>query len=51
MKAYVGIDLLKDKFYYSAMDDTLNILYKASEKENSKERFIELSVLIKLMIS
>jgi transposase len=46
MKIYVGIDMAKDKFDYCAMDDTLNILCRGSNKENSNERFRELSDLI-----
>jgi transposase len=47
MKIYVGIDMAKDKFDYCAMDDTLNILCRGSNKENSNERFRELSDLIR----
>ncbi len=32
MKIYVGIDIAKDKFDYCAMDDTLNILCRGSNK-------------------
>ena len=47
MKIYVGIDMAKDKFDYCAMDATLNILCMGSNKENSNERFRELSDLIR----
>ena len=47
MKIYVGIDMAKDKFHYCAMDDTLNILCRGSNKENSNERFRELSDLVR----
>ena len=47
MKIYVGIDMAKDKFDYCAMDDTLNILCRGSNKENRNERFRELSDLIR----
>ena len=46
MKIYVGIDMAKDKFVYCEMDDALNILWSGSNKENSNERFMELSDLI-----
>jgi transposase len=46
MKIYVGIDMAKDKFDYCAMDDSLNILCRGSNKENRNERFHELSDLI-----
>ena len=32
MKVYLGIDMAKDKFDYCAMDVTLNILCKGSNK-------------------
>ena len=51
MKIYVGIDMAKDKFDYCAMDDTLNILCRGSNKENRNERFRELSDLIKTLKS
>ena len=44
MKIYVGIDMVKDKFDYCAMDDALNILCRGNNRENSNERFKELSV-------
>ena len=44
MKVYVGIDMAKDKFDYCAMDDTLNILCRGSNRENKNEIFKELSV-------
>ena len=47
MKIYVGIDMAKDKFDYCAMDDALNILCRGSNRENSTERFRELSDLIR----
>ena len=47
MKIYVGIDMAKDKFDYCAMDDALNILCRGSNRENSNERFRELSDLIR----
>ena len=43
MKVYIGIDIAKDKFDYSAMDDALNILCSGSNKDNRNERFKELS--------
>ena len=46
MKIYVEIDMAKDKFDYCAMDDALNILCRGSNRENSNERFMELSDLI-----
>jgi transposase len=46
MKIYVGIDMAKDKFDYCAMDDSLNILCRGSNRENRNERFKELSDLI-----
>ncbi len=51
MKVYLGIDMAKDKFDYCAMDDTLNILCRGSNKENSNERFRELSDLIRVLRS
>ena len=51
MKIYVGIDMAKDKFDYCAMDDALNILCRGSNKENRKERFKELSDLIRTLRS
>ena len=51
MKIYLGIDMAKDKFDYCAMDDTLNILCRGSNKENKNERFRELSDLIKTLKS
>ena len=51
MKVYIGIDMAKDKFDYCAMDDTLNILCRGSNKENRNERFRELSDLIKTLKS
>jgi transposase len=51
MKIYVGIDMAKDKFDYCAMDDTLNILCRGSNKENKNERFKELSDLIRTLKS
>ena len=51
MKIFVGIDMAKDKFDYCAMDDTLNILFRGSNKENRKERFKELSDLIRTLKS
>ena len=51
MKIYVGIDMAKDKFDYCAMDDTLNILCRGSNKENRNERFKELSDLIRTLKS
>jgi transposase len=47
MKIYVGIDMAKDKFDYCAMDDALNILCRGSNRENSSERFRELSDVIR----
>ena len=47
MKIYIGIDMAKDKFDYCALDDTLNILYRGSDKENKNDRFRELSDLIR----
>ena len=46
MKVYVGIDMAKDRFDYCAMDDSLNILCRGSNRENRNERFSELSDLI-----
>ena len=43
--------MAKDKFDYCAMDDTLNILCRGSNKENRKERFKELSDLIRTLKS
>ena len=51
MKIYVEIDMAKDKFDYCAMDDTLNILCRGSNRENSNERFRELSDLIRTLKS
>jgi transposase len=51
MKVYIGIDMAKDKFDYCAMDDTLNILCRGSNKENKNERFRELSDLIRTLKS
>ena len=51
MKIFVGIDMAKDKFDFCAMDDTLNILCRGSNKENSNERFKELSDLIRTLKS
>ena len=51
MKIYIGIDMAKDKFDYCALDDTLNILCRGSDKENTNERFRELSDLIKTLKS
>ena len=51
MKIYVGIDMAKDKFDYCAMDDTLNILCRGSNRENRNERFRELSDLIRTLKS
>ena len=51
MKIFVGIDMDKEKFDYSAMDDTLNILCRGSNRENRKERFRELSDLIRTLKS
>ena len=51
MKIYMGIDMARDKFDYCAMDDTLNILCRGSNKENKNERFRELSDLIKTLKS
>ena len=51
MKIYVGIDMAKDKFDYCAMDDSLNILCRGSNKENSNGRFHDLSELIRTMKS
>ena len=51
MKIYMGIDMAKDKFDYCAMDDTLNILCRGSNKENKNERFRELLDLIKTLKS
>ena len=47
MKIYIGIDMAKDKFDYCALDDTLNILCRGSDKENKNDRFRELSDLIR----
>ena len=49
MKIYVGIDMVKSKFDYCAMDVTFNILCRGSNKENSNERFRELSDLIRIL--
>ena len=46
LKVYVGIDMAKDRFDYCAMDDSLNILCRGSNRENRNERFSELSDLI-----
>ena len=51
MKIYVGIDMAKDKFDYCAMDDTLNILCRGSNRENRNERFRELSDLFRTLKS
>ncbi len=51
MNVYIGIDMAKDKFDYCAMDDTLNILCRGSNKENKNERFRELSDLIRTLKS
>ena len=51
MKVYIGIDMAKDKFDYCAMDDTLNILCRGSNKENRNERFRELSDLVRTLKS
>ena len=51
MKVYIGIDMAKDKFDYCAMNDTLNILCRGSNKENKNERFRELSDLIRTLKS
>ena len=42
MKIYVGIDMVKEKFGYCAMEHTLNVLFSRSNKENRNERFGEL---------
>ena len=34
LKIYFGIDMAKDKFDYCAIDDSLNILCRGSNKEN-----------------
>jgi hypothetical protein len=47
LKVYVGIDMARDRFDYCAMDDSLNILCRGSNRENRNERFSELSDLIK----
>ena len=49
MKVYVGIDMAKDKFDYCAMDDSLNVICRGSNRENRNERFHELSDLIRTM--
>ena len=51
IKVYLGIDMAKDKLDYCAMDDALNILCRGSNKENSNERFRELSDLIRVLRS
>ncbi len=51
MKIYVGIDMAKDRFDYCAMDDSLDILCRGSNRENRKERFNELSDLIRTLKS
>ena len=43
--------MAKDKFDYCTMDDTFNILYRGSNKENINERFRELSDLIRTLKS
>ncbi len=43
--------MTKDKFDYCAMDDTLNILCRGSNKKNSNERFKELSDPIRTLKS
>ncbi|MEM3859591.1 MAG: hypothetical protein QW478_09340 [Candidatus Micrarchaeaceae archaeon] len=45
MKICVGIDMAKDKLDNCAMNDSLNILCKGSNRENSNQRFKELSDL------
>lgn len=49
MKVYVGMDMAKDKFDYCAMDDSLNVICRGSNRENRNERFHELSDLIRTM--
>ena len=51
MKVYLVIDMAKDEFEYCAMDDVLDILCRGSNKENSNERFRELSDLIRALRS
>ena len=51
LKIYFGIDMAKDKFDYCAMDDSLNILCRGSNRENRNERFNELSDLMRTLKS
>jgi transposase len=51
MRIYIGIEMAKDKFDYCAIDDTLNLLCRGSNKKNTNERFRELSDLIKTLKS
>ena len=39
MRAYVGIDMAKDKFDYCTVDDDMNILYRGNNCSNSSESF------------
>ncbi|MGP6206716.1 IS110 family transposase [Cuniculiplasma sp. SKW3] len=51
MKVYLGIDMARDKFDYCAMDHTLNILCRKSNKEKSNESFKGLPDLIRVLRS
>lgn len=49
MKAYIGIDMAKDKFDYCSLDPDLNILWTGSNCRNNNEEFLKFSDLLKEM--